>query len=55
MKITSIVTIFFVLLTAAKTVGDAGKKPVSSAIIRAADCCTNPCPPICPPPPGQTN
>jgi hypothetical protein len=27
MKIASIVTIFFVLLTAAKTVGEAGKKP----------------------------
>ena len=54
MKITSIVIIFFVLLTAAITAGDTGKRPVSSAIIRAADCC-NPCPPLCPFPPGQTN
>ena len=39
MKITSIVIISFVLLTAAITVGDAGQRPVSPAVIRAADCC----------------
>jgi hypothetical protein len=52
MKMTRIVIISYVLLSAAITVSDAGKRPVSSVVIRADDCC-NPCPPICPP--GQTH
>lgn len=51
MKTTSIVMISFVLLSAAKTIGDAGERPGSSAIIRADGCCM-PCPPLCPPDPG---
>ena len=53
MKIARIVIIFFVLLTAAITVGDTGKRPVSSAITRAADCCTNPVRRFALLPPGQ--
>lgn len=52
MKMARIVIIAYVLLTAATIVGDASKRPVSSAAIRAADCC-NPCPPLCPWPPGS--
>jgi len=52
MKMARIVIISYVVLTAATTVGDTGERPVSSAAIRAADCC-NPCPPLCPP--GPTN
>jgi hypothetical protein len=53
MKMARIVTISYVLLTAAITVGGADERPVSSAVIRAADCCAPPCPPLCPDPPGQ--
>jgi hypothetical protein len=45
MKMARIVIISFVLLTAI-TVGEV--KPVSSATIKAADCCVL-CPPFCPP------
>jgi len=51
MKMARIVIISYVLLTTAITVGDAGKKPVSPAVIKAADCCST-CPPICPWPPS---
>ena len=50
MRIARIVTISFVLLTAAMTVGG-DEKPVSPAVIKAANCCDI-CPPLCPPPPG---
>lgn len=53
MRITSIVLISFALLTAAITVGDAGARPVSTAITRVDDCCPPPCPPLCPPDPGS--
>ncbi|MBZ5491291.1 MAG: hypothetical protein LAO76_10205 [Acidobacteriia bacterium] len=50
MKMARIVIILYVLLTAAITVGS-DKKPVSSAVIKVADCCST-CPPICPWPPS---
>ena len=49
MKLVRIVIIFYLLLTAAITVGD-NEKPVKAAVIKA-DCC-NVCPPICPWPPS---
>jgi len=52
MKMTRIVIISYVLLTATVTVSSADKKQVSPAIIRAADCCAPPCPPVCPNPPN---
>ena len=48
MKMTRIVIISYVLLIAAITVNNKDERPVSSAVIRAADCCSI-CPPICPP------
>jgi hypothetical protein len=48
MKMTRVI-ISYVLLTAAITVNNTHERPMSSAVIRAADCCGVPCPPLCPP------
>lgn len=50
MKMARIVIISCVLTTTI-TVNNTDEKPVSPAVIRAANCCDI-CPPICPPPPG---
>jgi len=50
MKMARIVMIFYVLLTAAIKVGS-NETPAIPAVTRAADCCTPPCPPLCPPSP----
>jgi hypothetical protein len=51
MKTAHVVLVSFVLLIAAMPVGNAGKKPVSSATF-GDPCCPPPCPPLCPVPPG---
>lgn len=52
MKMARIVIIFYLLLTAAITVGDDDKRPVNQAVNGVAGCC-DVCPPICPWPPSS--